>query len=340
MINFNSPINLIFSDEFVKQPVNEISESLKKNTANKIIIYGQGGCGKTTVLYNHQYRSIGTDNPVIYTRFDSVGMFGDNRAERESAYDDKFVNCYYELIMANKILNFIENNYEKVFAKYFRGNKEELKKLLGETYNYIRESSYRSVAFDMRLSVGELSASYIEKLKKVIGINTLSLIIDRFDWTDGHSETAQVALREYFKIFDKSIITTDDESIVNDESSRIELINKGFDLIEINYGKDLEIMKRLLALRINKYNSTVKEKEQRFPFELLSDEVIERLLEKANGNISVVLSSINEMGYLLGYDSDYVTDPMTSMERASNRAIAQVKRLKERSRPIKLYLSK
>ncbi|MDD3048696.1 MAG: hypothetical protein PHQ89_01730 [Bacilli bacterium] len=334
MIKYNSPDKLIYSDEFVKQPVNELSELLTNSTANKIILFGKRGSGKSTVLYNHQCKNIGTKSPTIFTRFDSIGMC--NRKD----FDNEFMTHYYELIMADKILNFIEKNYEKTFEKYFIKDREKVESYLNETDYYINERYFKEVSLKEKIPMGKLTSEYIERFKNISGLSSINLMIDRFDWTDGNSEISQTVLSEYFKLFDKSIITTDDEFIVSDETSRTALIQKGFEFIQTDYGKDIEIVKKIIALRINKYNSNLPEGCHEFPIELLSNQIMKTLLKKADGNISFILGSVNKIDSLWQweYGSEDKTNLLLDAERCADRQIIEDKELKKMKRPIKLFL--
>lgn len=340
MIKSNDLMSLIGSDILVKQPINEISEMLKKSIVKKTILYGQRGSGRTTVLKNHQYRNVGTENPAIYVRFDSVGLFNNNLEGLEADFDKEFITYFYELSMANKILNFIKTNYENLFNKHFKKDKEQIEKLGEEINEYIRNYYYKEISLNNNMMIGELTIGYIEKLKKFTELNSLTLMIDRFDWTDNNSIIAQYILKEYFNIFDKSIITTDDEQLVNNESARLPLIEQGFDFVETNYVKDIDILKIIITSRIEKYNLKIS-KLKKFPIDVLTDKVFAKLIKKTNGNINVILNSINEMVSIWQWENDFNKEFnfIESIDYCINKQLEQVKSLKKLLSPIKLFSS-
>ena len=56
---------LIFSDLFVKAPVDEINDRITDCKKKKIILVGSRGCGKSVVLNNREIKSVNTEHPKI-----------------------------------------------------------------------------------------------------------------------------------------------------------------------------------------------------------------------------------------------------------------------------------
>ena len=63
-----------------------------------------------------------------------------------------------------------------------------------------------------------------------------------------------------------------------------------YSIINIEYGKDVEIVKLILTKYILSYNTGKKDK---FPFELITNKKYFQLIEKTNGNIKLHVKSIN-----------------------------------------------
>ena len=88
----------------------------------------------------------------------------------------------------------LTNKYSKINEDYF----EELEEIL--------------IMADIGVNTVLL---FIERLKKHLDISSLILAIDRFDWTNNGDPLTQNILSRYFDMFDKIIITTDDESLTD-----------------------------------------------------------------------------------------------------------------------------
>lgn len=330
----NNVKEVIISNLFVKEPVNEIHKRLKKSDSSKIILIGERGCGKTTVLYNHEFKSIGTENPAIYTRFDSLGMFGENEFSRKSEYKRNFVKHYYELVFAVKILDYISSNYEKTFSEHFKEDKEIVCGYLKKVDDYIRNHRYERMNLNDKLDTGDLTSKYIKKFKKYSDSEDVTLMIDRFDWTDGGSEISQSILKKYFKMFDKSIITTDDQSVLRDEDKRKGLTKKGFSILEVNYGKDVDIVKKIVELRIKHNNSSQLNTTDKITANILTDEVYRRLTTKADGNIDTILMTISSMNDTYSWKKGSI---VSNMKECFDEQVEEKQKIKSMSRPVRLY---
>ena len=72
------------------------------------------------------------------------------------------------------------------------------------------------------------------------------------------------------------------------------------------------------------------------PEELINDDVIECLVKKANGNISFVISCINEIMNYRNFTKQAITD--NQLDRIMEEKSNSIKTLEKMSRPRKLYL--
>ena len=94
-MNLNKDI--IFKDEFVKNPVDKIVKDINKSNDKLIIINSSNGTGKSVVLKRLENRTVSTDNPYIYMSFNQ-GVFYNNNLDME------FYKHYYEEELCLKIL--------------------------------------------------------------------------------------------------------------------------------------------------------------------------------------------------------------------------------------------
>lgn len=275
---------LIHTDEFIKPSINETA--FTNSHARNFILFGERCSGKSTFLYDIQYRSLGTENPIVFTRFDS-----DNTAKDCSI---EFIAHYYELEMASKILNFICYNYKETYSKYFSKERERITKLMREANRYLNFHQNGDVFLDQLYSSGALVSEYVKRLRKYAPISTLGLIVDRFDWINGSSLSTQKSLSTYFNIFDKSIITTDDQTLIQNKEEKEKLTQKGYQFVEVNLGKDQEFITKVIKARIDNFNADPNN-EVKFPTEILTDDLIKGLTCYAQGNINIILKALNEI---------------------------------------------
>lgn len=284
MIKVIRASDLLSRKEYVKKPVDNICRLIKESDSNRIILSGGRGTGKSVVLCNLE-----SQNHFIYMKFDSAQMF-----KLDDVFDDKFFNHYYEMIFMKKILLFIKENYKMIYEQHFKEFDDLYSDIVNYTTKYINNSRYENVSIDKYLSSTEISGEILEKLKKYVGVNSFDLAIDRFDWTNGADELSQTILSKYFDMFDKVVITTDDESL--DKISKRKLMEKGYSFVDVNYGKKISVVKEIVSKRINFYNENINRDhgEKYFPLSIMEKSIYENLLKRANGNISLIIDCLRE----------------------------------------------
>jgi len=266
---------LINKEILVREPVDEICDRIINSRNKKIILTGGRGVGKSVVLSALENRCLGTKNECINIHFDAAGM-GSN-------FEEQFYIHYYELIFSNKLLHYIKQNYTITYNRYFNKYDNIISDYFEELNNYVNNCLYEDIEIKKYLNTGELSNKILNKLKEVLKLETLTLAIDRFDWTLNRNPIAQVVLSKYFNMFDKTVITSDDENLKE---------KYGYSIINIDYCKDVEIVKLILIKHMLGYNTGKKDK---FPFELIPTEKYFQLINKTNGNIKLMLEIMSEV---------------------------------------------
>lgn len=330
MIKYQDVKYVIMSDDFVREPVDNICKNINNNSSKKIILTGERGSGKSIVLSNNEFLGLGTNNQSINLSFDAVGM---NVLTPNKYFNKKFMIHYYEVIMCYKILNYIKKYYGFTYETYFKKYEDLVKKYLNDIDNYIEKSIYEKVHLKKYLNTGELSSEIIGKFKTYLELNTLTLSIDRFDWTNSKVKESQEALSKYFDFFDRVVVTTDDEDMLI-KSNRTPLIEKGYTFIDVDYGKNLEIVKEIIKRRIKKHN---EDSNYKFPIESITDEIYQSLIDKSKGNITLLFRSLDETNSLLRWKrNDF--DISKDIYIACEEQVKKVKELKKMGKPPKLYL--
>lgn len=331
-MNIRNHKDLIFGEGFIREPVDHLCNEINNNVSKKIILSGGRGSGKSVVLYNNEKKNLGNDTQCIYTIFDSIRMF---KGYPNDVFDDHFLNHYYELVFSNKLLHYIKNNYSLTYENSFKDLEEITYDLIKKLDNYINKACYVEVTLDKYLKPTELSQLIIERLKRNLNINTLYLSIDRFDWTNGNSISAQIILSKFFDMFDKVIITTDDESLL-DKNNRKDFIKRGYSFIDINYGKDKVIIKELIKKRIVLYNKNLKFGNKTFNENNITDEIYQYLINKTNGNISLMLDIIKDVIDTWQWE-DGLEDIYKQFEFSTKNQIESSKTLRKMTTQIKLH---
>ena len=281
---------MIGSEAFVKNAVDSTCNKIDKINSKRIILNSGRGTGKSLVLYNLEIQNIGKNTPFIYTSFDAIGLFHQFPNE---IFNEKFLNHYYEVVFANKLLNYIKKYYAVIYETNFKDIECVLDFISKDTDNYINQALYRNINLNKYLTTGELCCEILKKFKKALNINSLSLGIDRFDWINGSSEYSQKILTKYFNLFDKVIITSDD--ITLDTEKQNTLLEKGYSLTEIDYCKDLEVVKEIIKKRIILYNRNIKNGNEYFNEDIITNEIYHMLVDKFEGNISLMLDCVGEV---------------------------------------------
>lgn len=330
MIKNIHPQELLYTQEFVREPVDNLCKKIDNSVSKKIILSGGRGTGKTTTLYNIENKGIGTENQYIFTRFDSCAMSGVDQNEN---FNERFFNHYYELLLSHKLLSYIKKYYGLTYENNFKELKELLNRISDDTNYYINTICFGKKTLNRYLELTEYSHVILEQLKKILNISSISLAIDRFDWTNSNSILSQNILSNLFSMFDKVIITTDDESLKNEEN-KVE--NKGYSFVNVNYGKDKLVIKEIIRKRVEHYNKH-SNMEKTFPIEIITDKIYQDLINKTNGNISLMLDSVSEVINMWNWKQGNLDLPK-QFDIATNDQINTSIKIKNMSKQPKLYL--
>lgn len=291
--------DFINSNLCLKDVLDKTSSELLEIPSKKIILNGERGTGRSLLLEDCEDLGIKNGEPFFATIFDSAGLF----SKKSEKFDDKFIEHYYEIVFCNKLLNFINHYYPKLFEEHFLEINEKINSLIKDTDKYINDCIYTNIKLDIYLKKGDISSQIIDDFKYYSSLSTLSLGIDRFDRTNSSNQYVQELLSSYFDMFNKVILIVDDENL-NDTKKQEDLLDKDFGLMQIEYTKNFEIAKEILKRRINFYNFEMNPSEEVFPFELIPDEVIKKLIEDTNGNITMMINVVYKCMKLWKWDKE------------------------------------
>jgi len=322
MIGKYRPDKVVVSDAFVREPVDEICKKIEESPSKKVILTGGRQIGKTVVLNQEEKRGLITPNRNILMRFDSVGM-----GIGKDLYNDRFLSHYYEIIFALNLLSYIRKYYGIIYNSniFYSTMSDGINKLALETDKYMRNYYYVESKMPKMYTSKELTEPIIRQFKKDANLNSLSLSLDRFEWTNNGKEIVQKILGRYFDMFDKAIITVDDETIDKEIQKK-----KEFDIIESSYNKDIDVVKEI----IRRYSLSDKNMEELF--KKAPNDLYKILIDETHGNLDNILLAFTNVSSLLSWDpnADIIDAALTSGKYYDNEFETQ----KKMSVPHKFYL--
>ena len=273
------PSELIYDESFIREVVDDVCDEIKRAPQDKIVLTGGRGIGKSTILYNLENREISHKNPFIYTHFDSVVSFS---RVPDNVFSDEFHRHYYEIIFSLKSLNYLKRKYPFIYDTYFKGADSIVRTSYQELRSFGRRRHGRNLIY---FNTGILVKDILDKLREVLKLETVNLAIDRFDWTNGRSIYTEKLLSDYFPMFDKTVITSDDTTFFEREE---DIEAQGFKIIKPTYSQDLDFMRFLI-------NNNCDDDVIKAILGTISDEDLKYLITSCNGNIDAMLTIINEL---------------------------------------------
>ena len=324
--------NITKTDFFVREPVDKVNKEILKSDRKRIILIGGRGSGKSTVLYSLENRGLGTEEQTINTRFESVSTFGYTPSENSI---NEIYRHKYELSFCFKLLAYIKNNYPYIYEKEFKDIYEVLDEMSFEFVDAINNGifeRYNQNNFSNFLETMSIAKSLVEKIRNVLEVEKLNLSIDRFDWTNNSSKLSQKILSEYFPLFDKVILTSDDEALNLMPICNFLINYKDYDIKRLSYGENLEIVKMILQKYIRS-----QEKFKNFDINNITDNIVRSMIDASFNNISCMVRAIE---CLVGMNNYYPN--MYNIEDQTptiiNEEVRRVRELKEKSVEKRFYL--
>ena len=321
---------LYISNLFVKEAVDEENRKLDEMGNGKIILTGGRGTGKSIVLHDREKRSIGTSDPAILMRFDACGIFG---KKEDAIFNSSLMKHYYEVLISKYMLNYIEAYYPILFEKKFGDLDEKIHRKIKEVDNYINNAYFRNTPLPRNYFTGEVSSEILSRFRRLTGVDSVTLMMDRFDWMHNSDYRVQGIMKNYFDMFDKVIITSDDKNAVKGKRA-IDLADRGFKITEVGYSKDSDVVKEIVNRR---FLLDPEQREKTFPIGEVSDLTYDSLIDRSRGNISTVLNTFQECESQYLWD-DREFDVDKQLQKSCGRELRKVKTLRDMTRGPKLHI--
>ena len=320
---------LLFSDLMIKEPVDGINSSIgKKISRRKIILTGGRGSGKSVILGSRENKSLKSEHPSILTSFDDSQII----TKDKMYFDKEFIEHYYEVIMSKKLLDYVKKYYPELFASKFTNLDYLVSSRLAEVDYFINNVEYKNINIKNKLLSGQLVSSLLLLFKNETNVKDVTLMVDRFDWTHNSNPDVQNILSNYFDVFERVIITSDDEALMLEERIS-DLSSRGFEIIASNYSRDPEVVKQIIKRRFEFDNGG----KNKFPIGKISNSDYERLIEISGGNINMIIASF--MDTQIQYRCNGENDDFTkTLENACNQKLEGMQLLRKKTKVVQFHL--
>lgn len=263
----------------------EKSIKLIDRSSKKIIVTGPRCSGKSTTLLQYQEEKINSGNDAIHITIASTAL--------SSHISDNLKKEQYELFLSLKILNYVKEYYYSVFEIKFVDLYDEIKikekMFYNLTYSFYNLNDKKVCNF----YEGTLVKKVIDLVKQEVGMDSLTIILDRFDWVNDSNKFQDMA-KFYLDIFDRYIITTDEKKVYTSNSRKQDLIGKGYDIVSVNYGKNINQTKKIVSAECEyiKNNSADFNHKYIDPKTVLDNKIYSELIGKCDGDFNLLFNTI------------------------------------------------
>lgn len=264
------------NDFILLDEINKFVKKIDDSKGKNIILVGPRASGKTTIIVNYRYEHQLQGDIVILPNFNKLSNFLMTTRERM---------LEIELILCEELVKYISNDKMLEFYEVMIGNLKRDLQSKCMTRLYMPSDEFN-------IEVGIVLQNILRELKKEVNKKNIILIIDRFDWIKNSSKTFQDMLTFFFGFFYKTILITEDESIL--EESRLKRLNfNGYEVINVNYSKEVLTLKKLIVLRLKKYKCISMNVKK-----IMDDKKLENLIVLSNGNLDIIFNVLDEINMI------------------------------------------
>lgn len=267
----------------------DIIDTIKKSDKD-IFVVGTRGIGKTTTL-----------NDVLNKENDKFIINGTlNDMEYILLRDRNISDLYYICLTIKKIIIYLKERYTEKYISEFIFFEIYIDSILKQIYFMFMTDTYKN---DTNLINGDvyntpevLLDEFLGLLSKKMDIKDLVLVIDKFDEIGGSSQMYQEFIYNKLKSYLRLIMTISDKKVVNNDNSLNEF-SKDNEIVKLDYSMDIESVKEILDKEIKRSfirNNLGMQYNLSF---VLSDETIELMIKKTNGNLFDMLNAIRYLYY-------------------------------------------
>lgn len=293
------------NDYLVEKKMEDIAAIIENTKSNKIIIAGDRKGGKTEVLKYYASKYNDNNKVVLYLDYKDFLYV--------SALNEKMYNSYYEVILVKMMLDSLKNINSKLCSD-FAMFEHYVKMLLDRFRGYLitRIEPNNDITFE--------KGSLIEKMNvvfKISGINSVNVLIDHFDGVGECSERFQTLMKDFFKYFDRMIVTTD-EKMSDDKVERLK--NDNYSIVNVCNGRNIAVVRKVINVHLSEWNERIMCNYDWFirlqnVNKMLADDLfVKDLISKCDGNLDIMMHSVRY--YITGEDLEHAIESEISMNNS------------------------
>lgn len=290
-------------EKIYEKPLFGVIEEINSSKNDTILLAGNRGTGKTTVI--NEYLKDNGSNLRVNCNY--------NIEELLKIEDKNIFKLYHVCLLINKILNYLFSKNE-VYKEYFNDFLYNIKLIIFNIKNMYVAGNYDNKLEMFGPLVDEpeiLLDSFVNRLSKLMDVNTMKIVIDDFDSVMESSALFQKTIYNLLKNRLNSLLVISAREVIKSEDRRKEL-KANNDFIMINYSFDIatvrEILDKLLVNEMNRIGRVDLGKRVRF---ILDDELIKTLIELTKGNIVEMYNCVLSLYYNIntiprGFYQEYI----------------------------------
>ena len=309
-------MDLEYNTSIINDAVEKEIKIIEENKNDPIILIGKGTGRK--YLLNNLNKSENLKYNYMNIYLEPLKMFD----EKDEGYNKEVVDTYYELRFARALLKQLNEKYAQLDSYTKRLNasiNNELKDFDNAYNKYYIYDDYTTIS----------NLKYTKKILnnyRELNDKKIALIMMKFDSINDNDLYTQKYLKQYFDYFDKVVITSDDETLQENEK-----------IHKINY--DLNAIEQIVRYQIHKYingNDILSYKKDMYFYfmnQFINQDNIKYLYNEFNGNIQNI---IDVYRYFIVFDYKFETDikKLVSNIKESNDLINQC------TKKVKLYVNR
>lgn len=260
---------------YLIEPINAIVQQIHDTKANKIIVAGPGGSGRKLVL-----EQLNQTMNAVSLELDPYRLNADR--------DQKYYEAEVEIQMAKALLFYARKTNRQYYEQYFQEDSNYLWKMESELDMQLKSEFLNNVK---KLSKGQYTALLLSKVKNIIELESMNLILRDIDYM---TEEIQKQYIKYEDFFQKIIMTSGDRDVYEPTYYNRKLEQENYKIVTLEYGKQLEIVKQILALRAQYCEKNIPELRNAHLMDELEQELF-NIIKVTNGNIKVMINLMYRM---------------------------------------------
>lgn len=266
--------------------INALNESDKD-----ILVVGTRGTGKSTMI-----------NDLLQNDNDKVVIDG-TLEYTESLFlkETGIYNLYQTCLIIKKIISDIKKGYEEKYIKEFIFYEMYVDRIIKQIYFMGMTDIYRKetdIINEELLNMPEILLDRLLNLmSKKLDLKDITLVIDNFDVVEGSSQSYQKFIYNRIKSYLRLILTVSDKSVVNNDLVLKEF-SKDNEIVKMDYSQDVNSVRDILDNEVR--NTFIRKQYYSMRYNLnfvLSNETIELMIKKTNGNLFDMLTAIRYLYY-------------------------------------------